>query len=256
MPIHILKGFVYIIVAICAKMNKNCSKAGTSIMKVAIDGPAGAGKSTLARKIAERLGILYIDTGAMYRALTWKALDNKVNLKDKIRLREVAAGTEIELAYTDGELRVYCDKQDVTEAIRSPEVSRWVPVVAADEGVRSIMVEKQQAIARENSVVMDGRDIGLCVLPDADFKFYLTANLEERARRRAKELVKKGYRVDFDAVKKEIRERDRIDSEREVGPLRVLPDSIVVDTSDLSAEEVVGRVLALITGDRDAVHYH
>lgn len=222
-------------------------------MKIAIDGPAGAGKSTLARQIAEKLGILYIDTGAMYRALTWKALASNINLRDKATLYELAVATEISLVYEDGQLRVYCDRQDVTEAIRTPEVSRWVPVVAVDEGVRKVMVEKQREIARKTSVVMDGRDIGLCVLPDADFKFYLTANLEERARRRAKEMVKKGYKVNFEEIKAEIWERDKLDSEREIGPLKVLPDSIVIDTSYLTAEEVVDRVLSLITEENDAV---
>ncbi|HHV75909.1 MAG TPA: (d)CMP kinase [Syntrophothermus lipocalidus] len=222
-------------------------------MKIAIDGPAGAGKSTLARRIAERLGILYVDTGAMYRALTWKALANKVNLKDKAELRNLAVRTDITLAYNMGQVRVFCDGTEVTDEIRSPEVSRWVPVVAADEEVRAIMVEKQQAIAREQSVVMDGRDIGLCVLPDADYKFYLTASLEERARRRAKELVKKGYKVNFQEVKEEIRERDKLDTERLVGPLTVLPDSIVIDTSDMSPDEVVSRVLSLIGEDGNVI---
>lgn len=224
-----------------------------AIMKIAIDGPAGAGKSTLARRIAERLGILYVDTGAMYRALTWKALANKVNLKDKAELRNLAVRTDITLAYNMGQVRVFCDGTEVTDEIRSPEVSRWVPVVAADEEVRAIMVEKQQAIAREQSVVMDGRDIGLCVLPDADYKFYLTASLEERARRRAKELVKKGYKVNFQEVKEEIRERDKLDTERLVGPLTVLPDSIVIDTSDMSPDEVVSRVLSLIGEDGNVI---
>ncbi|NSW81947.1 MAG: (d)CMP kinase [Syntrophothermus sp.] len=222
-------------------------------MKIAIDGPAGAGKSTLARRIAERLGILYVDTGAMYRALTWKALANKVNLKDKAELRNLAVRSDITLAYNMGQVRVFCDGTEVTDEIRSPEVSRWVPVVAADEEVRAIMVEKQQAIAREQSVVMDGRDIGLCVLPDADYKFYLTASLEERARRRAKELVKKGYKVNFQEVKEEIRERDKLDTERLVGPLTVLPDSIVIDTSDMSPDEVVSRVLSLIGEDGNVI---
>lgn len=224
-----------------------------AIMKIAIDGPAGAGKSTLARRIAERLGILYVDTGAMYRALTWKALANKVNLKDKAELRNLAVRSDITLAYNMGQVRVFCDGTEVTDEIRSPEVSRWVPVVAADEEVRAIMVEKQQAIAREQSVVMDGRDIGLCVLPDADYKFYLTASLEERARRRAKELVKKGYKVNFQEVKEEIRERDKLDTERLVGPLTVLPDSIVIDTSDMSPDEVVSRVLSLIGEDGNVI---
>jgi len=222
-------------------------------MKIAIDGPAGAGKSTLARQIAEKLGILYIDTGAMYRALTWKALASNINLRDKASLYELAVATEISLVYEDGQLRVYCDRQDVTETIRTPEVSRWVPVVAVDEGVRKVMVEKQREIARKTSVVMDGRDIGLCVLPDADFKFYLTADLEERARRRAKEMVKKGYKVNFEEIKAEIWERDKLDSEREIGPLKVLPDSMVIDTSYLTAEEVVDKVLSLITEENDAV---
>lgn len=231
---------------------KQVHEGEVNIMQIAIDGPAGAGKSTLARKIAEKLGILYIDTGAMYRALTWKALNDKVNLKDKKILRELADNTSITLTY-DGVLKTYCDEHEVTEVIRSPEVSRWVPVIAADEGVRQVMVSKQQQIARETSVVMDGRDIGLCVLPDADFKFYLTASLEERARRRAKEMVIQGYRVDFEEVKDEIRGRDQSDSQREVGALKVLPDSIIIDTSDLNADEVVDKVLSIIAEKGNAV---
>ncbi len=231
---------------------KQVHEGEVNIMQIAIDGPAGAGKSTLARKIAEKLGILYIDTGAMYRALTWKALNDKVNLKDKKILRELADNTSITLTY-DGVLKTYCDGHEVTEVIRSPEVSRWVPVIAADEGVRQVMVSKQQQIARETSVVMDGRDIGLCVLPDADFKFYLTASLEERARRRAKEMVIQGYRVDFEEVKDEIRGRDQSDSQREVGALKVLPDSIIIDTSDLNADEVVDKVLSIIAEKGNAV---
>ncbi len=231
---------------------KQVHEGEVNIMQIAIDGPAGAGKSTLARKIAEKLGILYIDTGAMYRALTWKALNDKVNLKDKKILRELADNTSITLTY-DGVLKTYCDGHEVTEVIRYPEVSRWVPVIAADEGVRQVMVSKQQQIARETSVVMDGRDIGLCVLPDADFKFYLTASLEERARRRAKEMVIQGYRVDFEEVKDEIRGRDQSDSQREVGALKVLPDSIIIDTSDLNADEVVDKVLSIIAEKGNAV---
>ncbi|MCR4399975.1 MAG: (d)CMP kinase [Syntrophomonadaceae bacterium] len=208
----------------------------------------------MARAIADRLGILYIDTGAMYRALTWKALSDKVDLKDGERLRQLAQATEIRLENIDGRLAVFCDGQDVTDAIRSPEVSRWVAVVAADPGVRQVMVGKQQAIARERDVVMDGRDIGLVVLPEAEFKFYLTAGLEERARRRALDMVRDGYRVDYQQLKEEIRDRDRADSERAVGALTVVPGAIVIDTSDLTAEQVVERVLAHVQNPAGHAH--
>ncbi|NLW45159.1 MAG: (d)CMP kinase [Syntrophomonadaceae bacterium] len=215
-------------------------------MKIAIDGPAGAGKSTVARRVAKELGILYIDTGAMYRALTWKALQQKIDLSAPQELHQLAADTVIDIQ-DDGEgTRIYCDGREVTNEIRSPEVSRMVSVIAADDKVREIMVEKQRAIASRNDVVMDGRDITHCVLPDAEYKFYLTASLDVRTRRRGQELKNQGYEVDLEQLKREIMERDQLDMNRKVGPLMITPDAMVIDTSDIDCESAVRRVLDIV----------
>lgn len=215
-------------------------------MKIAIDGPAGAGKSTVARRVAEILGIIYVDTGAMYRALTLKALDNNVNLEDQNTLAKLAETTEIDLAYRDGGLHVFCDGSEVTEGIRTPEVSRAVSRVASCAGVRSAMVRQQQALAGRADVIMDGRDITHCVLPDAEYKFYFTASLEERARRRGLELEEKGHTVDYGRLAEEIRERDRQDMEREVGALQITPDAVVLDTSKMSEDQVINTLLNIV----------
>jgi len=215
-------------------------------LKIAIDGPAGAGKSTVARRVAELLGILYIDTGAMYRALTWKALNSGVDLTDSRELLRLAEATVVDLREGDRGQRVFCDGQDVTELIRTPEVSRMVSLVAADDGVRRVMVEQQRAIALRHDVVMDGRDITHSVLPDAEFKFFLTASLDVRTRRRCKELSEQGYQVDPAQLKQEIEERDQRDMNRKVGPLMITPDAIVIDTSDIDCETAVKKVLSII----------
>ncbi len=215
-------------------------------MKIAIDGPAGAGKSTVARMIARLLGFVYIDTGAMYRALTWKAMENNVDLNDSEALYELARVSDIHFQQASGTQLVLCDGEDVTEAIRSPRVNAKVSVVAAQVPVRTIMVEKQQQMASSCSVVMDGRDIGEQVLPDADFKFYITASPEERARRRILELEAQGFSAQPEEVQKEMAARDRMDRERAVGALKVLPDAIVIDTSLLSIDELLQKMLDII----------
>ncbi|HQA08103.1 MAG TPA: (d)CMP kinase [Syntrophomonadaceae bacterium] len=219
-------------------------------MKIAIDGPAGAGKSTIARTLAARLAFLYIDTGAMYRALALKAVQAALNPNDQQQLLDLALDTHIYFQPDSQQQKVICDGVDVTEAIRSPQVSSVVAQVAAHPAVREQMVRMQRDMARSNSVVMDGRDIGECVLPDADFKFYVTASLEERTRRRIKELQDKGYQVNEEDIKKDIENRDYQDSHREVGALKILPDSIVIDTTDLTVEEAVNRIMSIIQGAR------
>lgn len=221
-------------------------QTGFNTLKIAIDGPAGAGKSTVARRIAEELGILYIDTGAMYRALTWKALQSKINLSDPGELHQLARATVIDLQDNGHGMRVYCDGQDVTTQIRSPEVSRMVSVVAADDNVRQVMVDKQRAIALRSDVVMDGRDITHCVLPDAEYKFFLTASLDVRTMRRGQELQSQGYEVDLARLKQEISERDQRDMNRKVGPLMITPDAVVIDTSDIDCEGAVRKVLGIV----------
>lgn len=217
-------------------------------MKIAIDGPAGAGKSTLAKALARKLDFLYIDTGAMYRALTWKALQSGIDLYDASALRELAASTDIQFVTKGGVQRVTCDGQDVTHVIRSPEVNAEVSKTASHTAVREIMVQKQQLMARTCNVIMDGRDIGELVLPDAEFKFFLTADLEERAQRRALEMKNQGFHTDSDSIKKDIQTRDRMDSDRDMGALKVLADSIVIDTGQRSVDEVLTEILTVIGG--------
>ena len=217
-------------------------------MKIAIDGPAGAGKSTIARTLASRLSYLYIDTGAMYRALALKAIKAAIDINDPQQLVDLAFHTHISFLPDSQEQKVICDGEDVTADIRSPEVSSVVAQVAAHPEVREQMVRMQQDMARNHSVVMDGRDIGECVLPDADFKFFVTASLEERTRRRIKELQSKGYQVNEEDIRKDIEKRDYQDAHREVGALKILPDSIVIDTTDLTVEEAVTRIMSIIQG--------
>ena len=223
-------------------------------MKIAIDGPAGAGKSTLARALARQLGFLYIDTGAMYRALTWKALQRGIDLYDASALYELASSTDIHFATQAGVQRLHCDGEDITQVIRSPEVSSAVSITASLASVREIMVHKQQLMAQTSDVIMDGRDIGELVLPDADFKFFLTADLEERAQRRALEMKMQGYHINGISIKQDIQKRDRMDSERDVGSLKVLPDSIVIDTSQCSADEVLAQILSIIREGQNVLY--
>ena len=211
---------------------------------IAIDGPAGAGKSTVAKIVAEKLGYTYIDTGAMYRAVAWKTLQQSSKATDEAILRAVE-GIDVRLACTDSGTRVTVDGTDVTGEIRTPEVTHIVSRVAALGPVREKMVELQRAMAADGAVVMDGRDIGTNVLPNADVKIFLTASVEERARRRYDEMKEKGYAVDFDDLKKEIASRDKQDSERAISPLRQAEDAILLDSTALSIDAVVARIMEL-----------
>jgi len=217
-------------------------------MKIAIDGPAGAGKSTVARRLARELNFTYVDTGAMYRALTLKALQQGIDLNDSNRLQQLAETTDIHFQTHFGEQIIISDGVDVTNLIRSPQVGEAVSTVSSHPGVRAVMVKLQQAIASKCSVVMDGRDIGEYVLPDADHKFFLTASIEERAQRRVRELELLGYKADPAAVKEEIIKRDQIDSQRPVGALKILPDHIVLDTSKMTEDEVLHAIMMKIQG--------
>jgi len=209
---------------------------------VAIDGPAGAGKSTVAQLAAKALGYVYIDTGAMYRAVAWKALEQKDTVTDE-KIIGLVKDIDVVLSYKDGCTQVLVDGIDVTAAIRTPEVTAIVSQVAKLAPVREKMVELQRQMAKNGSVVMDGRDIATNVLPDADVKIYLTASIEERARRRWQELKDKGYAVDLEELKQEISQRDKADSEREISPLVKAADASLLDTTGLSIEEVVKSIL-------------
>ena len=212
---------------------------------IAIDGPAGAGKSTVARKVAAALGYLYIDTGAMYRALTLAVLRAGVPVDDPAAVAAAVAGVRIRLEPSPAGNRVFLDEEDVTAAIRSPEVSAAVSQVAAIPEVRRRLVTLQRQLAAEGGVVMDGRDIGTVVLPHADLKVFLTADLEERARRRYLELQAAGHGLDLEEIRSNLEERDRLDTGRAVSPLRIADDAVIIDTTDRPVERVVAEVLRL-----------
>jgi len=214
-------------------------------IKIAIDGPAAAGKSTIAKITAEQLGYAYIDTGAMYRALTHKALGLDIHINDGVRLKELLSDTKIVLMPTSDGQAILVDGKDVTEEIRSAEVTQAVSAVAAHNGVRELMVEKQKDLSDEFGVVMDGRDIGTDVLPNAELKIFMTASVEERAQRRHDENEKRGISSSLDQLQKEISERDRADTEREVSPLRQAEDAVYIDTTSMSIVEVAAEISRL-----------
>lgn len=221
-------------------------------MVIAIDGPAGAGKSTVARQVAARLGFLYVDTGAMYRAVTLKALRLGINLGDEKALTELARRARLTLRRAcspEERTRVLLDGEDVTEAIRDPAVSACVSLVAKVPGVRESLTEQQRELAKRGGAVVEGRDIGTCVVPEAERKIFLTAALEERARRRWEELRRAGHEVSREQVLEELRQRDALDSARGVAPLLAAKDAVVIDSTHLSVEETVEAVLRAC-GDR------
>jgi len=211
---------------------------------VAIDGPSGAGKSTVGRALAERLGYTYIDTGAMYRALAWKALRNSVPLDSDSDLAALSQATSLELV--DGGRRVRVDGADVTAEIRTPEVSAAASRVSVHGGVRRDMVARQRAMGQGGGVVLDGRDIGTAVFPDAEVKFYLDADPAQRARRRHEELQRAGASVSLQTVEREVRQRDHADSHRAESPLVRAADAIDLDTTTLAPEDVIARMLEIV----------
>jgi CMP/dCMP kinase len=216
-------------------------------LTIAIDGPAGAGKSTVAQIVAKRLGYVYIDTGAMYRVVTLQALRVGIDMSNETALTALAENIDLRLESQDGDTKpkVWLNGEDVTHEIRTPEVSRHVSVVAQVLGVRSKMVDLQRQMGEAGGVVMDGRDIGTHVLPAADIKIFLTASIEERASRRGRELTEKGFQIDLDCLKSEMTTRDRMDCEREISPLIQAPDAILLDSTTLHIDGVVDRILAL-----------
>lgn len=213
------------------------------MLNIALDGPAGSGKSTIAKAISKKLNILYLDTGAMYRACGVYANGLGVDCKDEKAVNEIIDGVKISVKYVNGAQRTFLDGVDVSERIRENEVSMFASDISAHQKVREKLVELQREIASGIDCVLDGRDIGTHVLPNAKFKFYVTASLEERAKRRFIELTMKGQVVDPDALKEEIAKRDYNDSHRKFAPLRQADDAILLDTSNMSVDEVVNFVL-------------
>ncbi len=220
---------------------------------VAIDGPVAVGKSTVARTLAKRLNLLYIDTGAMYRAVTLAAIQAGVDLEDGQAVTELADTLDIRFEESGEGLRTFCNQEDVSEQIRTPEVSRGTSPISETAGVRRRLVQLQQEMGRRQGVVMEGRDIGTVVFPDADYKFFLVADADERARRRYEELKIKGIRQEMESVKEDLLERDRRDSTREIAPLRRAKNAIVVDTTEMSINQVITHIESIIRTDRDVM---
>ena len=219
----------------------------SSLFVITLDGPAGAGKSTVAKSLAERLGITYLDTGAMYRALTLKALRLKMDLSDQEALTTLARNTKITFKeMSDGSLDITLDGEDVAVAIRTLEVTNNTYYAARTPGVRTLMVAWQRAMGTSRSIVTDGRDQGTVVFKDARYKFYLDCDVEERVQRRYKELTATAKSVDLDQLRIEMQERDRKDFTRVVGPLKKAPDAITVDTTGLTVEGSVNKIMKLI----------
>lgn len=216
-------------------------------IQIAIDGPAAAGKSTTAKLVAARLSYIYIDTGAMYRSITYKALQNGINLEDGKALGELLAKTEITLKQGVSGQSVFLDGVDVTDAIRTDAVTNNVSSVARHSEVRRDMTIRQQQLAEKGGVVMDGRDIGTSVLPGAELKIFLLAGVEERAKRRHAENLKKGFSSDLENLKREIADRDRMDMERVESPLKKAEDAIEIDTTFMTIEQVVEAIMANVT---------
>ncbi|TMA13681.1 MAG: (d)CMP kinase [Deltaproteobacteria bacterium] len=210
---------------------------------VAIDGPAGAGKSTVAKRLAHELGYTYMDTGAMYRAFAWKVMQDEIDLEDETSLRKILSETKIDLKKDNGQLRVFLDEVDITDRIRTPVLSQMASKVSTLRAVRERMVELQRAMGREGGVVVEGRDIGTIVFPKAEVKIYLDASSQERARRRFEELKAQGKGINLKETLKEMEERDRRDQEREVAPLRKAKDAVVIDSTQLDAEGVMERIM-------------
>lgn len=217
------------------------------MISVAVDGPAGAGKSTICRRAAKRLGFVYVDTGALYRAVGLYVLRQGADPSNAQAVERLLKGFTLDLRFEAGEQQVLLNGENVTGQIRTPEVSMAASGVSAVPAVREFLFETQRRLAREHNVVMDGRDIGTVVLPDATVKIFLTAPLKVRAKRRLLELEEKGQSVDFDTVYREMEQRDYNDSHRSVAPLKQADDALLLDSGDLTLDESVERMLAMIT---------
>jgi len=226
---------------------KNSSSQNKRSPIIAIDGPSASGKSTTAHLLAKRLGYSYIDTGAMYRALTWKALKNKVDVKDEEALYRLAKETQILLKPEfDGETRVYVDGEEVTSLIRSPEVNKYVSLVSVAKKVREVMVAQQRMMGEKGKIVAEGRDIGTVVFPEAEIKVFLKASLEERVRRRWEEGRRKGLSLKKEEVFTGLLNRDRIDTQREAAPLRKAEGAIVIDNTHLNIPQTVEEIIKIV----------
>lgn len=216
------------------------------MINIAIDGPAGAGKSTIAKLVAKEKGFIYVDTGAMYRAIALHLLRKGVTPDEKDRFAAECADADVTIRYVDGVQQVLLNGENISGLIRTEEVGNMASSSSVDKDVRAKLLDLQRNLAKENDVVMDGRDIGTNILPNADVKVYLTASVEERATRRFKELTEKGQECDFEKIKADIKERDERDMNREIAPLKQAEDAVLIDSSDMTIEEVKDAICKLI----------
>lgn len=221
------------------------------MIQIAIDGPGGAGKSTISKAVAAKLGIVYVDTGALYRTVGYYVRTKEIHPHDREAVGAILNEIAIEVRYVDGAQHVFLNGEDLGDKIRTPEMSMYASAVSAIPSVRAFLLETQKDIARKNSVIMDGRDIGTVILPNADLKIYLTASAECRAKRRYDELVAKGQEVRFEDVLREMNERDTQDSTREIAPAQAAEDAILLDNTGLNLEESVDAIIALVREKTD-----
>ena len=221
-------------------------------MKIAIDGPSGSGKSTIAKALSAKLGIVYVDTGALYRTVGYYVRQKNANPKDASEVGALLPEISVEIRYEDGAQHVYLNGEDLGDKIRTPEISMYASAVSAIPAVRAFLLDTQRDIARKNSVVMDGRDIGTVILPDAEVKIFMTASAECRAMRRYKELCDKGQKVRYEDVFAEMNERDHNDSTRDVAPTAAAADAVLLDNSELTFEESVKAVIAIVKEKTEA----
>ena len=212
-------------------------------INVALDGPSGAGKSTIAKAVAKKLEYVYVDTGAMYRSIAYYVISKGADLSDPEQIKPLLGEISIKLCYTEAGQRVMLNDEDVSDKIRTPEISMGASKVSAIPEVREFLLELQKNIAKENNIIMDGRDIGTTILPNAEVKIYLTASADTRAKRRALEYEQKGESFDLDQIRKDIIERDERDMNREISPLKQADDAVLVDSSEMGIDDVVSAIL-------------
>ena len=216
-------------------------------VSVAVDGPAGSGKSTITKMVAKSLGFNYVDTGAMYRALTYNFLSNNLSELDEERIKELLSKVQFRVEYVDGVQYVYVNDEEVSDKIRTAEVSKYTSLFAKSPAVREFLIDTQRNLAGSNNIIMDGRDIASVVLPNADVKIFLTASVEERARRRVLDFERQGIeKVDFEKVKEDIKARDWQDENRDIAPLVQVESATLLDTTSLTIEEVVAKMIELV----------
>lgn len=215
-------------------------------LTIAIDGPSGAGKSTVAQSLAKRLGYIYIDTGAMYRSVALKVKERGISPEDESALKELASSLPITFAIEGDQTHVFCDGEDITSTIRTPEISRLASSISKQKEVRKSLVQMQRKMGKEGGVILEGRDIGTVVFPDADVKFYLDAESDERVRRRYHEMVQKGIKVDFKETREELVQRDHDDMHRMHSPLKKANDALWIDSTHRSVEEVVEEMVSIM----------